>query len=134
LEKRTDGVSPHSYNKGGTVFTPRIARQLEFFEEYAIFQDWEEEEMKNIIDIVFFFLEDLVLRVYVWGLESRARMIHARVAGDLRQLEEIGRVLEMRRGRKIGRKSSRKSFTKGARKVHRKNGLQDRPMRGGIRL
>lgn len=39
----------------------------------------------------------------------------------------------MQRG-KLGRKFSRKVFTRGAQKVHRKNGMKDGPMRGGIRL
>lgn len=35
--------------------------------------------------------------------------------------------------KKLSRKASRKKFTKGANRVHRKN-VDDRPMRGGIRL
>ncbi len=35
--------------------------------------------------------------------------------------------------KRIKRRKSRKLFTKGAKKVHRKNGLTN-PMRGGIRL
>lgn len=35
---------------------------------------------------------------------------------------------------KMGRKNSRKVFTKGAQRVHPKNGLQSTVMRGGIRL
>ena len=34
---------------------------------------------------------------------------------------------------KIGRSASRRSFTRGAQRIHRKNGLGS-PMRGGIRL
>ncbi len=35
---------------------------------------------------------------------------------------------------KMNRRKSKRSFTKGAVKVHRKNGGGARPMRGGIRL
>ncbi len=35
---------------------------------------------------------------------------------------------------KMNRRKSKRSFTKGAVKVHRKNGMSARPMRGGIRL
>lgn len=35
---------------------------------------------------------------------------------------------------KMRRGNSRKVFTKGAQRVHPKNGLQSAPMRGGIRL
>ncbi len=39
----------------------------------------------------------------------------------------------MRRG-KMNRRKSKRSFTKGAVRVHPKNGMKARPMRGGIRL
>ncbi len=39
----------------------------------------------------------------------------------------------MRRS-KISRRKSKRSFTKGAVRVHPRNGQQARPMRGGIRL
>ncbi len=39
----------------------------------------------------------------------------------------------MRRS-KMKRSKSKRSFTKGAVKVHRKNGISGRAMRGGIRL
>ncbi len=35
---------------------------------------------------------------------------------------------------KMNRKKSRRSFTRGATRVHRKNNVSGRPMRGGIRL
>lgn len=38
-----------------------------------------------------------------------------------------------KRGR-MGRRNSKKVFTKGAQRVHPRNGMQSRPMRGGIRL
>lgn len=38
------------------------------------------------------------------------------------------------RRQKMGRKHSRKVFKGGARRVHKKNGMRGRPMRGGIRL
>ena len=40
----------------------------------------------------------------------------------------------MARRRKLGRRQSRKMFTKGAMRTHRKNGMGDMVMRGGIRL
>lgn len=38
-----------------------------------------------------------------------------------------------KRGR-MGRRSSKRTFTNGAQRVHGKNSMQGRPMRGGIRL
>ena len=38
------------------------------------------------------------------------------------------------RRRKMNRRKSKKSFTQGALRVHPKNRMQGRPMRGGIRL
>ncbi len=35
---------------------------------------------------------------------------------------------------KMNRRKSKRSFTKGATRIHRKNGMSARPMRGGIRL
>lgn len=35
---------------------------------------------------------------------------------------------------KMNRRKSKRTFTKGAVRVHRKNGMSARPMRGGIRL
>lgn len=35
---------------------------------------------------------------------------------------------------KMGRSRSKKVFSRGAERVHPKNGMQARPMRGGIRL
>ncbi len=40
----------------------------------------------------------------------------------------------MRGRHKMSRKKSRRSFSKGASRVHRKNNVSGRPMRGGIRL
>jgi hypothetical protein len=39
-----------------------------------------------------------------------------------------------RRRKRMSRKRSRKVFTRGAQRVHPRNGLSGRPMRGGIRL
>ncbi len=36
--------------------------------------------------------------------------------------------------KKISRKKSRRSFTRGAMRVHKKNSVSARPMRGGYRL
>lgn len=38
------------------------------------------------------------------------------------------------RRRKMGRRNSRRVFSAGAKRIHPKNGISDRPMRGGIRL
>lgn len=42
--------------------------------------------------------------------------------------------VEMARRKKLRKKRSRKIFTRGAMRVHPRNGLKERPMRGGIRL
>lgn len=72
-------------------------------------------------------------RICVKLLVRNARVIRARVQQDLRDIESIKESLAMRRGRKIKRGKSKRSFTRGARRVHRKN-TSDSPMRGGIRL
>ncbi len=41
---------------------------------------------------------------------------------------------DMARRQKMNRRKSKKSFTKGAVRVHRKNGMRSPVMRGGIRL
>lgn len=38
------------------------------------------------------------------------------------------------RREKMGRRQSKRVFTGGARRVHPRNAVQSRPMRGGIRL
>jgi len=38
------------------------------------------------------------------------------------------------RRKSMSRKSSRKQFKRGAKRVHARNGVSARPMRGGIRL
>lgn len=72
-------------------------------------------------------------RMAVKLLVRSARVIRARVQQDLQSIESIKERLAMRRGRRIKRGKSKRSFTRGARRVHRKN-TRDRPMRGGIRL
>lgn len=94
---------------------------------------FHETGKRYIISSLFLGARECWDRMAMKLLVRSARVIRARVQQDLQTIESIKERIAMRRGRRIKRGKSKRSFTRGARRVHKKN-TRDRPMRGGIRL